>query len=117
MGFARIQPWVSTACRLVLAGVWIVAGASKVGDLAESGRAVAAYRVLPYDVATFVGAVLPLLEIALGLLLLPGFWWCSSRASFRPGRADCGSIADASAAEATLRVTNSPPTHPRQFVT
>ena len=72
MGFARIQPWVSTACRLVLAGVWIVAGASKVGDLAESGRAVAAYRVMPYDLATFIGAVLPFLEIALGLLLLLG---------------------------------------------
>ena len=65
-------PWISTAARLGLAVVWIVAGALKVGDLAASGRAVNAYRLMPYDVAKVVGAVQPFLEIALGLLLLIG---------------------------------------------
>jgi len=65
-------PWISTVARLGLAVVWIVAGALKAGDLAASGRAVNAYRLMPYDVAKVVGAVQPFLEIALGLLLLIG---------------------------------------------
>jgi uncharacterized membrane protein YphA (DoxX/SURF4 family) len=66
------QPWISTAARLGLAAVWLVAGGLKVGDLAASARAVNAYQVMPYDAAKMVGAVQPFLEIALGLLLLAG---------------------------------------------
>ena len=58
--------------RLALAVVWIVAGGQKMTDLAASGRAVNAYRLMPYDAAKIVGAVQPFLEIALGLLLLVG---------------------------------------------
>ena len=67
-----VRLWLSTAARLILGVVWIVAGITKVGDLAASGRAVAAYRIFPFEVARFVGAVLPLLEIALGVLLILG---------------------------------------------
>lgn len=66
------QPWLGTAARLGLAAVWLVAGARKVGDLAAAGRAVNAYQLLPYDVATVVGAAQPFVEIALGVLLLIG---------------------------------------------
>lgn len=66
------QPWVSTAARAILGVVFIVAGATKIGDLAASGRAVAAYRILPYDLATFLGAVQPFLEVTLGALLILG---------------------------------------------
>ncbi len=65
-------PWISTAARLGLAAVWLIAGGLKVGDLAASGRAVNAYQIFPYDVAKVIGAALPFLEIALGLLLLAG---------------------------------------------
>ena len=65
-------PWISTAARLGLATVWIVAGGLKVSDLAASARAVNAYQLMPYDAAKVVGAVQPFLEIALGLLLLIG---------------------------------------------
>ncbi len=65
-------PWVSTVARLGLAAVWLLAGGAKAGDVAASGRAVNAYQLMPYDVAKVVGAVLPFLEIALGLLLLAG---------------------------------------------
>jgi uncharacterized membrane protein YphA (DoxX/SURF4 family) len=68
----RMRPWLGLAARLVLAGVFLVAGASKVGDLAASGRAVYAYRLLPYDAATIVGAALPFVELVLGVLLLLG---------------------------------------------
>ncbi|MEV6299650.1 MauE/DoxX family redox-associated membrane protein [Actinoplanes sp. NPDC051861] len=65
-------PWISTAARLGLAAVWLIAGGLKVGDLAASARAVNAYELMPYDAAKVVGAIQPLLEIALGLLLLAG---------------------------------------------
>ncbi|MFI7576284.1 MauE/DoxX family redox-associated membrane protein [Micromonospora sp. NPDC049497] len=67
-----LRPWLGTAARLGLATVWLVAGATKVGDLAASGRAVNAYQVLPYDLATVIGAALPFVELALGVLLLLG---------------------------------------------
>ncbi|BCJ58231.1 MauE/DoxX family redox-associated membrane protein [Micromonospora endophytica] len=64
--------WVGLAVRLGLAAVWLYAGATKVGDLAAAGRSVHAYQVLPYEVATAVGAALPFVELALGVLLLLG---------------------------------------------
>ncbi|MEU8237603.1 MauE/DoxX family redox-associated membrane protein [Actinoplanes missouriensis] len=68
----RTWPWISTAARLALAAVWLVAGALKVGDLGASARAVNAYQLMSYDTAKIVGSVQPFLEIALGLLLLIG---------------------------------------------
>src|SRR3954464_4886006 len=65
-------PWISTVARLGLAAVFLIAGATKVGDLAESGRAVNAYRLMPFEVAKVVGAAQPFLEIAVGLLLVIG---------------------------------------------
>jgi uncharacterized membrane protein YphA (DoxX/SURF4 family) len=67
-----VRPWLGAAVRLGLAAVWLAAGASKVTDLAASGRAVNAYQVMPYDVAKVIGAALPFVEIALGLLLVAG---------------------------------------------
>ena len=69
---AAVWPWISTLARLGLAAVWLVAGATKVGDLAASARAVNAYDLMSYDTAKVIGAVQPFLEIALGLLLLAG---------------------------------------------
>lgn len=67
-----LTPWVGLLARVGLAAVWFAAGGSKIGDLAAAGRAVNAYRILPYEVAMAVGAILPFLEIALGVLLLVG---------------------------------------------
>lgn len=68
----KVQPWVGLVARLVLAAVFIVAGALKVTDLDASGRAVVAYELMPADVALTVGAIQPFFEIVLGLLLLVG---------------------------------------------
>src|SRR3954447_4497388 len=65
-------PWISTVARLGLAAVFLIAGATKVGDLAESRRAVNAYRLMPFEVAKVVAAAQPFLEIAVGLLLVLG---------------------------------------------
>jgi len=69
---AAVWPWISTVARLGLAAVFLVAGFTKIGDLAGSGRAVNAYQLMPFEVAKVVGAAQPFLEIALGLLLLAG---------------------------------------------
>lgn len=68
----RLRPWLGIAARFGLAAVWLVAGGAKVGDLGASGRAVNAYQVMPYDVAAVIGAALPFVELALGVLLLVG---------------------------------------------
>jgi len=72
MQWARAWPWISTVARLGLAAVFLTAGGLKVTDLAASGRAVNAYRLMDYDTAKVVGAIQPFLEIAVGLLLLIG---------------------------------------------
>lgn len=68
----RAGPWAGLVARLGLAVVWLYAGGSKVGDLAGSGRAVNAYQVMPFDVAQVIGAMLPFVEVMVGLLLLAG---------------------------------------------
>ena len=69
---SRSLPWIGTAARLLLAGVWIIAGWLKLPDPDASVRAVRAYDLLPESVVTPVGYGLPVLEIAIGLLLLLG---------------------------------------------
>ena len=65
-------PWISTAARVLLGGVLLVAGALKALDPQASVAAVRAYDLLPDGLATVVGWGLPFAEIALGVLLLAG---------------------------------------------
>src|SRR6266508_3794444 len=67
-----VRPWLGLAARLILGAVFVYAGGSKVGDLAASGRAVNAYQLLATEAARAVGAALPFVELALGVLLLAG---------------------------------------------
>lgn len=53
-------------------GVWLVAGAIKLPDPYESISAVRAYDVLPESLVPVVGYLLPVVEVAIGLLLLLG---------------------------------------------
>jgi uncharacterized membrane protein YphA (DoxX/SURF4 family) len=69
---AEVARWVSTAARLVLGGVLLVAGGLKAIDPQTSVTAVRAYELLPASLATVVGWGLPFAETALGLLLLAG---------------------------------------------
>ncbi len=70
--WAAARSWLGTALRLLLAGVWLYAGLSKIGDPAGSVRAVRAYRLLPEWLAKGVGYGLPFVEITLAVLLLVG---------------------------------------------
>lgn len=64
--------WVTFAARLLVGGVWLVAGLLKLPDLASSVRAVRAYQLLPEAVVPAVGYALPILEVVVGLMLLVG---------------------------------------------
>jgi len=64
--------WVTLACRLGLGGVLLVAGLLKVGHLDASVQSVRLYQLLPWEITAFVGSALPIIEIAMGLLLITG---------------------------------------------
>lgn len=64
--------WFGLVARVVTGGVWVWAGALKVGDTATSVTAVRSYQLLPYDAAETIGTILPMLEIVLGACLLLG---------------------------------------------
>jgi uncharacterized membrane protein YphA (DoxX/SURF4 family) len=70
----RLLDLVGLLARLVLGCVLVVAGALKVSSPAASALAVRAYQLLPYDVAGVVGHALPVVEIAVGLLLVLGLF-------------------------------------------
>lgn len=69
-----VLPWIRTVVRVGLGVVWIVAGATKIGDPAQSVAAVRAYEVLPDMLAQLLGWALPYLEILLGLVLISGLF-------------------------------------------
>lgn len=58
--------------RLVVGGVWLVAGALKIATPSASINAVQAYRILPSSVAEWVGVALPAVELVIGLALVLG---------------------------------------------
>jgi len=64
--------WVGVLARLVVGGVWLVAGLLKIPDPTENVRAVRNYRLLPEAVVPFIGHTLPVLEIIVGACLLAG---------------------------------------------
>jgi uncharacterized membrane protein YphA (DoxX/SURF4 family) len=68
----RFEAGFGVLARLVVGGVWVVAGALKLPDPAENVRAVRAYKLLPEAVVPLLGHALPILEILVGLCLLCG---------------------------------------------
>jgi uncharacterized membrane protein YphA (DoxX/SURF4 family) len=64
--------WFGLVARLVVGGVWIVAGALKLPDPHASVQAVRAYQLLPGDSAVLIGNALPAVEVVLGALLVLG---------------------------------------------
>ncbi len=76
----RTLDLVGLLARLALGGVMLVAGVLKVTKPEVSARAVQAYQLLPFDLATYVGYGLPVLEVVLGLLLVVGLFTRASAA-------------------------------------
>ena len=67
-----LAPWLRTAVRLLLGAVWVVAGLLKLPDPAAAERAVRAYQLAPEGLVPALAFGLPVVEIAVGLLLLAG---------------------------------------------
>ncbi len=67
-----MKEWLGLLARLVTGGVWIVAGAVKLPDPAQSVAAVRAYQLLPSSLVTPVGQLLPVIEIVVGVCLVLG---------------------------------------------
>lgn len=72
MNRARAFDVVGTLARLGLAAVWLISGTLKAVDPDQTYVAVRAYDVLPPAGVEIVAALLPWVELALGLLLLAG---------------------------------------------
>jgi uncharacterized membrane protein YphA (DoxX/SURF4 family) len=70
--FAKAQPWLGLAARVILGGVLFAAGYLKAGTPDKSQMAVRAYEILPISIANLLGLVLPFVEIAIGVLLILG---------------------------------------------
>lgn len=68
----KYQPIITLLCRLLLGGVLLVAGGLKAFKPSESASAVAAYKILPTNLAHLIGYAMPWLEIALGILIIIG---------------------------------------------
>ena len=66
--------WLRTAVRVVLGAVWMVAGLLKVPDPAAAERAVRAYQLAPEALVPALAFGLPVLEIAVGMLLIAGMF-------------------------------------------
>lgn len=67
-----MKEWLGTVVRLIVGGVWILAGGLKLADPYESVQAVRAYDLLPEAIVPTVGHLLPILEIVIGVLLVVG---------------------------------------------
>jgi uncharacterized membrane protein YphA (DoxX/SURF4 family) len=69
---SKYQQYITLLGRLILGGVLLVAGGLKAFVPAEAASAVAAYKILPTQMAHIIGYALPWLEIAVGLLIIIG---------------------------------------------
>ena len=67
-----MKEWLGLVARLVTGGVWIWAGAAKLGDSYQSVQAVRAYDLLPGSLVEPVGYLLPVLEVVIGFALVAG---------------------------------------------
>ena len=70
--FATFQPWLTLVFRLALGTVLLLAGYLKAKAPSEAQMAVRAYKLLPVEVANFLGLTLPWVEIGAGILLIVG---------------------------------------------
>jgi uncharacterized membrane protein YphA (DoxX/SURF4 family) len=66
--------WVGLVLRVVLGGLFIYAAYTKFIDLDAAKRSVMAYRLFPSDIAKIIGLSVPIIEVALGLLLVFGLF-------------------------------------------
>lgn len=67
-----LHRYLALASRIALGGVFIFAGSAKLGNIDTLIWEINQYNILPHQLATAYGYVLPPLEIALGVFLVVG---------------------------------------------
>ena len=77
-GFLLAGIFVSFILRLVLSGVFVLAGALKLSDPASFAKDIANYRVLPDALVNLAAITLPWIEVLAGGMLMVGLWKKSS---------------------------------------
>ena len=70
--FTAAQPWLSTAARVFLAGVFVLAAYPKLTDTEATVRSVRAFELLPEAAVRPFAYGMPLVELCLALILLLG---------------------------------------------
>jgi len=74
IGRLLLHPYLTLASRVALAGVFVFAGIAKLPYIDTLIWEIKQYHILPQDLATAYGYVLPPLEMALGILLVVGLF-------------------------------------------
>jgi len=67
---ARAYRWLDLAIRLIVGGVFVYAGALKIGEPLQFGDKVASFQILPNAFVNSLALGLPVFEILTGLLLI-----------------------------------------------
>jgi uncharacterized membrane protein YphA (DoxX/SURF4 family) len=66
--------WINLLLRLIIGGIFVVAGAVKIVNPAAFADSIANYRMLPHEWINAFAITLPWVEVAAGLLLIIGIW-------------------------------------------
>lgn len=69
----QLKRYLPLVMRIVLGGIFIYAGITKIADPVGFAGSIAAYRILPYFGSYLVAAILPWVEVISGLLIASGF--------------------------------------------
>ena len=70
----KLNRFLNFTARLLVGGIFVYAGASKILDPVRFADAVAAYQMLPVSVINLVAIMLPWVEVVAGILAVMGFW-------------------------------------------
>ena len=68
------QEWITTLFRFGFGAFLLYAGGVKALDPASSANAIAAYKILPTDLAHLAGYILPWFEVAIAIFLILGIF-------------------------------------------
>lgn len=70
----KIHRGIALILRLILGGVFIIAGIPKILDTASFAGMVYNYQILPDQLINLTALFLPWLEVLVGLLMITGLW-------------------------------------------
>ena len=69
-----MHPYLILLARLLVGSVWLIASVGKLRERDQNSQWITDLIPLPRSLAQTINAVLPLLELTLGILLLIGLW-------------------------------------------